>query len=189
MTAFCSVAPCRLIDIDHCFWGNCFLRLQGIVIALDVGGSKHLWNVSQFLPDCMLQRPRRQLCSCSPQDSYIHAHHKTVIFMRTRELTSTLVMWNFVRNCIKWSVNAGTVNWGSLYLIHWEGYILSLSMAVFADVEDCSTLFDKCSGYCSTAVSEEINKHSVLRFACVIHITFSFCLIFYITFLVWNNYI
>jgi hypothetical protein len=50
MAVFWAVALCSLVDIDQCFRGA----------RPDVGGSKLLWNVGQYLPDCMLQHSRRQ---------------------------------------------------------------------------------------------------------------------------------
>jgi hypothetical protein len=56
-TVFWDGAPCRLLDIDRRFRG---------AHNPDDGGSKHLWNVGQFLPDYTAQHPRRQPSSFSP---------------------------------------------------------------------------------------------------------------------------
>jgi hypothetical protein len=41
-------------------------RLSSEMLHRDNGGSKHLWNVGQFLGDCTVQHPRRQSFSNSP---------------------------------------------------------------------------------------------------------------------------
>jgi hypothetical protein len=47
MTVFWDVAPCSLLEIDRRFRGACCLHDR-----CDDGGSKHLWNIGQFLRDC-----------------------------------------------------------------------------------------------------------------------------------------
>jgi hypothetical protein len=39
--------------------------LNASIMRTDDGGSKHLWNVGQFLPDCTAQHPRRLILSVS----------------------------------------------------------------------------------------------------------------------------
>jgi hypothetical protein len=54
---FWDVAACSLVEIYRRFRGAYFLHRP------DDGGSKHLWNVGLFLPDCLAQHPRRQSSS------------------------------------------------------------------------------------------------------------------------------
>jgi hypothetical protein len=56
MTVFWILEPCSLVDIYQCFRGACCHHYQG----LDDTGSRHLRNVSELLPDYMVQQPRRQ---------------------------------------------------------------------------------------------------------------------------------
>jgi hypothetical protein len=49
-----DVVPCSLTEIDQCFRGAVHLHHQGS------SGSKHLRDVGQYLPDYMVQHPRRQ---------------------------------------------------------------------------------------------------------------------------------
>jgi hypothetical protein len=57
---FWVVAPCSLVEVYRHFGGACCLHRP------DNGDSKHLWNVSKFLPDYTAQQPRRQSSSYSP---------------------------------------------------------------------------------------------------------------------------
>jgi hypothetical protein len=70
MTVLWDVVPCSLIEIDQRFRGTYCLHHQ-----VDGGGSKHLWNVNQFLWDCTAQNPRRQSFSfvkfCVPLQSFM----------------------------------------------------------------------------------------------------------------------
>jgi hypothetical protein len=56
MTVFWDVALCSLVEINWCF--------KGAYCPHD-GGSKNLWNVSQFLPNYTLQHLRRKSSSYS----------------------------------------------------------------------------------------------------------------------------
>jgi hypothetical protein len=59
MAIFLAVAACSLVDIDWRFRGAYCLHQQG--------DEWLLWNISQYLPDYMLQHPRRQPSSiCRP---------------------------------------------------------------------------------------------------------------------------
>jgi hypothetical protein len=49
MTVFWDVAPCRLVETYRRFRGACLIAFT------DDGGSKHLWNVGQFLKDYKTQ--------------------------------------------------------------------------------------------------------------------------------------
>lgn len=58
MAAFWDVVPCRLIHINHRF------RAAYLSHRPNDRGSKHLWNVGQYLPAYMMQYPRQPpLCS------------------------------------------------------------------------------------------------------------------------------
>jgi hypothetical protein len=87
MTVFWDAAPCSLIETDWCFRGAYCLQHQGL-IEIDwcfraayclqhhgncPGGSKHLWNISQFLWDYTAQHPRRQ-SSSSKQQCFYHKY-------------------------------------------------------------------------------------------------------------------
>jgi hypothetical protein len=50
MAIFWNVAPCSLVEIDRRF-RYAYFR--------DDRGSKHIWNVDQFLPDYTVQHNRR----------------------------------------------------------------------------------------------------------------------------------
>jgi hypothetical protein len=60
MTVFWDAAPCSLVEVNSSFRGAYWPHHRP-----DVGGSKNLWNVGHFLPDCTVQHPRRQSSSCS----------------------------------------------------------------------------------------------------------------------------
>jgi hypothetical protein len=62
LTSEIYVAPCSLAHIDQRFTEAYWLRHQGDEII--PGGSKHLWNVGQYLPD-YTAHPRRQSSSYS----------------------------------------------------------------------------------------------------------------------------
>jgi hypothetical protein len=62
MTVFWDVALYSLVEIDWCFKGAYCLHREDDVCH-DDGGSKHLWNVNQFVPDYVVQHVRRQLPS------------------------------------------------------------------------------------------------------------------------------
>lgn len=53
ITAFWYVTPCNLTEVDRRFRGTYHLHKQGPGNE----GSKNLSNISQHLPDCMLQYP------------------------------------------------------------------------------------------------------------------------------------
>jgi hypothetical protein len=63
MIVFWDVAPCSLVDIDWRFRGVYCLHHR---YRPGDGGSKHLWNVGQFLRDCTAQNTRRQSSLYSP---------------------------------------------------------------------------------------------------------------------------
>jgi hypothetical protein len=77
MTVFWDVVPCGMVEHDWHFRGAyCLHHLP------DEGGSKHLWNVGQYLPDYMAQHPKSQLSSgniltlgavCSDFDTCVHS--------------------------------------------------------------------------------------------------------------------
>jgi hypothetical protein len=50
MSVFWDVAPCSLVEID----------VLDLLTHRPYRGSKHLWNIGQFLPDYTVQHPRRQ---------------------------------------------------------------------------------------------------------------------------------
>lgn len=52
MAVFWDYALCSLVNVYQCFWGDFCLQHH------DVGGSKHLYNVSKLLPHYMVQQPR-----------------------------------------------------------------------------------------------------------------------------------
>jgi hypothetical protein len=58
IAVFWDVAPYSLVEIYRRFRGVYCLFHQGD--DDDDGGSKHLWNVGEFLPDYTAQHPRRQ---------------------------------------------------------------------------------------------------------------------------------
>jgi hypothetical protein len=60
MAVFWDVAPCSLVKTDGSFRGAYCLHH-----CPDDGGSKHLWNIGQFLSDYM--------CNI-PEDSHLHTH-------------------------------------------------------------------------------------------------------------------
>jgi hypothetical protein len=57
MTVFWDVVPCSLVEIHRCFRGAYCLHHQND--RPHDGGSKHFWNVFQFLRDYTVQHPRR----------------------------------------------------------------------------------------------------------------------------------
>jgi hypothetical protein len=57
-----DVAPCSLVDFDRYFRGESCLHHQDHRPDYD---SIHLWNVGQYLPDCMAQHLIRLPCSYS----------------------------------------------------------------------------------------------------------------------------
>lgn len=64
-TLFWNVASCSLLDIDRHFRGVYCRHHQGDDHSDDGSKSKLFWNVSQYLQDYILQRPRRQPSSYS----------------------------------------------------------------------------------------------------------------------------
>jgi hypothetical protein len=60
MIVFCNVAPCSLVESNRRFIRAYCLNHQG------PGGSRHLRNVGQCLPDYTVQHSRRQSSSYSP---------------------------------------------------------------------------------------------------------------------------
>jgi hypothetical protein len=63
MTISWDIVPCSVVKIDRCFRDAYCLQRQDYP---DDGGSKHLWNVSQFPPGYLAQHHRRQSSSYSP---------------------------------------------------------------------------------------------------------------------------
>jgi hypothetical protein len=66
MAVFWDVTPCSLVDTDQCFRGSyCLHHHGGVTHHPDYGGSKLLWNGSQYLQGYTVQHPRRQPSSYS----------------------------------------------------------------------------------------------------------------------------
>jgi hypothetical protein len=55
MTVFRDIVPCSPAEVNRRFRGTYCLQHHHV----DDGGSKHLWNVSQLLPDYMVLYPRK----------------------------------------------------------------------------------------------------------------------------------
>jgi hypothetical protein len=55
ITVFRDIVPCSPVEVNRRFRGTYCLQHH----HLDDGGSKHLWNVSQLLPDYMVLYPRK----------------------------------------------------------------------------------------------------------------------------------
>jgi hypothetical protein len=75
MTVFYDVMPWSLVETDQHFRGAYCLHHQGD----DVGGNKHLWNVSQFLPDYTGLHPERQSSSYIKTNSKIPPDQNTLL--------------------------------------------------------------------------------------------------------------
>jgi hypothetical protein len=80
MAVFWDVALCSLVDTDCCFRGAYYLHHLGDHHS-DVGGSKHLWNVSQYLQDYKAKHPRRQpssYCHCENLKSHCYYSYRLI---------------------------------------------------------------------------------------------------------------
>jgi hypothetical protein len=109
MAVFWVVASCSLVGVYRHFRSSCCLHHH------PDGGSKHLFNVSKLLPDCMAQQPRRQSSSCFIvldtiliNETKILLHRSLVlIFMAYSNITvNKLRLNNFVtcaRHCAQFS--------------------------------------------------------------------------------------
>jgi hypothetical protein len=61
---FWNVAPCSLIETHRRFGGAyCLFHEGDELLTHQYGGSKHLWNIDQFLLNYMVQHSRRQSSS------------------------------------------------------------------------------------------------------------------------------
>jgi hypothetical protein len=80
MTIFWDAAPCSLVETDRRFRGAHCLHHHGDewVLRPNGGGSKHLWNISQFLPDYMAHHPRRQSPSVRTLQPAKTCHNSTL---------------------------------------------------------------------------------------------------------------
>jgi hypothetical protein len=56
VSVFWNVAQGSLLEIYCCYRGATYCLYH----CPDDGGSKHLWNIGQLLPDCIAQHSRRQ---------------------------------------------------------------------------------------------------------------------------------
>jgi hypothetical protein len=99
MTVFWVVVPCSLVEVFPTFQRSLLPPSSGrwVTYCPDDEGSKHLWNVGQFLPNYTAQHPRRQSSSYSPWEPEISttflltAHVFWLTFNRCK--TSECFMW------------------------------------------------------------------------------------------------
>jgi hypothetical protein len=88
MTVFWHVVPCSPVENEH-FRGAYHLHQQDP----DVGGSKHLWNIGQFVPDCMAQHPRKQSLVPVAKQSEVQA---LIVWTLRPWVQISLKVWMFV---------------------------------------------------------------------------------------------
>jgi hypothetical protein len=116
-----TVADASSVQIHH-FQGDesediCLLGCPSERRDLDDAGSKHLWNVGQFLPDYMAQHPRRHasptLSECVigwvPRISQSVASHNAVQVARCRG------QYRDVLKLIRWLVQRSPLTWTRLW--------------------------------------------------------------------------